>query len=300
MLRNIIQGVLLGVNCLLFLVTPGGTQSHTFERAISHAPARSLDSTLAIQLTPLNPSSHEDRFHISRVERVRYGKAFRRQANPPQSEKCKYKKEPWGECEMASNIQRRRLVLKKNNPACEPTREITRPCRLSKSGQGQSSHNHKQRTVVCRYKKGSWSECDPHTGLKTRTDTLKFSKQGLPPAQVQLLRDSCEPTRMMTRKCKATKLGCKYNRSAAWSKCDSRTNLRTKVLKLEAGVNRSGAECEPERRITKNCRGGQPDKAKKSHDHFPQEDHPEEEEEIHMEVGQGTEATGIRLLTTLK
>lgn len=47
---------------------------------------------------------------------------------------------------MASNIQRRRLVLKKNNPACEPTREITRPCRLSKSGQGQSSHNHKQRT----------------------------------------------------------------------------------------------------------------------------------------------------------
>ncbi|XP_022666600.1 uncharacterized protein LOC111252643 isoform X2 [Varroa destructor] len=239
MLRNIIQGVLLGVNCLLFLVTPGGTQSHTFERAISHAPARSLDSTLAIQLTPLNPSSHEDRFHISRVERVRYGKAFRRQANPPQS-------------------------------------------------------------VVCRYKKGSWSECDPHTGLKTRTDTLKFSKQGLPPAQVQLLRDSCEPTRMMTRKCKATKLGCKYNRSAAWSKCDSRTNLRTKVLKLEAGVNRSGAECEPERRITKNCRGGQPDKAKKSHDHFPQEDHPEEEEEIHMEVGQGTEATGIRLLTTLK
>lgn len=65
-------------------------------------------------------------------------------------------------------------------------------------------------------------------------------------------------------------LGCKYNRSAAWSKCDSRTNLRTKVLKLEAGVNRSGAECEPERRITKNCRGGQPDRAKKSHDHFPQ------------------------------
>lgn len=62
-------------------------------------------------------------------------------------------------------------------------------------------------TAVCRYKKGAWSECDAHTGLKSRTDTLKLSKQGMTPAQIQVLRDSCEATRVMTRKCRATKLG---------------------------------------------------------------------------------------------
>ncbi|OQR66133.1 hypothetical protein BIW11_14352 [Tropilaelaps mercedesae] len=286
MLQNDIHKLLLLVAidcCFLLLVLTDAVQGNVFERAVvSRGPARLLDSTLVIQQPPPDLNSHEDRFHISRVERVRYGKAFRRQANLPHSEKCKYKKEAWGDCEPASNIQRRRLVLKKGNPACEPTKELTRPCRAPRLGQGQVAQTHKQRTVVCRYKKGSWSECDPHTGLKTRTDTLKFSKQSIPPAQAQLIRDSCEATRVMTRKCKATKLGCKYSRSAAWSECDARTNLRTKILKLEGGANRSRTDCEPERRITKNCRGGQSERTKKG-------DNGEEDgEEDHVEVTQAT------------
>lgn len=175
---------------------------------------------------------------------------------------CKYKKELWEECDAATNTQKRRMVLKKGNPACEPTKEIVRSCKPGKAGQqeGNSNNNNNNnnnrspikangnnKNGVCRYKKGTWSECDAHTGLKTRTDTIKMSKQH----SANQAQNNCEPTREMTKKCKATKLGCKYNRNATWSECDTRTNLRTKVLKLVAG---SATDCEAERRVTKTCR----------------------------------------------
>lgn len=117
------------------------------------------------------------------------------------TDECKYKKEPWQDCDPVTKLQRRRLVLKKGNPACEATKEMTRSCK-AKAGAQVST----KKVTVCRYKKGTWSDCDNHTGLKTRTDSLKFNRHAQP-EQTRLIRENCEPTRVMTRKCKATKLG---------------------------------------------------------------------------------------------
>lgn len=44
-------------------------------------------------------------------------------------EECRYKKEPWGDCDLATNTQKRKLVLKRGSGKCEATKELTRNCR---------------------------------------------------------------------------------------------------------------------------------------------------------------------------
>ncbi|XP_003738537.1 uncharacterized protein LOC100903014 [Galendromus occidentalis] len=254
---------------LAVLVALGNPERLHYGNPVLRKSSHLLDSSILIhhphqhQRQPAS-SNGEDQFHLKRLERVRYGKAFRPQALPlvaeaPHSDECKYKKEPWQDCDPITKSQTRRLVLKKGNPACEPTKEMTRSCKVKGSAQASA-----KKVAVCRYKKGTWSDCDNHTGLKTRTDSLKFNRHAQP-EQTRVIRESCEPTRVMTRKCKATKLGCKYNRAASWSECDPRTNLRTKVLKLDKAL-RNANDCEPERRITRNCRLGDKSGRKSSSD----------------------------------
>ncbi|KAL3251052.1 hypothetical protein MRX96_055262 [Rhipicephalus microplus] len=44
-------------------------------------------------------------------------------------EECRYKKEPWEECDRATNTQKRKLILKRGSGKCEPTKELTRNCK---------------------------------------------------------------------------------------------------------------------------------------------------------------------------
>lgn len=59
-------------------------------------------------------------------------------------------------------------------------------------------------TEECRYSKGSWSECDSKTNMRSRTLTLKKGNQ-----------TSCEPTKTIQKKCKK---GKKYVSNLFWLK----------------------------------------------------------------------------------
>lgn len=60
------------------------------------------------------------------------------------SVECKYEKEPWGECDPASGLQKRTLKLKANlqGTQCEPTKEFTKQC--SKKGNSDANFVHDQ------------------------------------------------------------------------------------------------------------------------------------------------------------
>ncbi|XP_064490416.1 uncharacterized protein LOC135401769 isoform X2 [Ornithodoros turicata] len=138
-------------------------------------------------------------------------------------EECRYKKEPWSECDNATNTQKRKLVLKRGSGTCDPTKELTRRCKKA-----------------CRYEKGTWNACDAATNTRRRTDKLKPKSD-----------QSCEATRTITKKCKNTSAGCRYNRNTQWSECDTKTNTRNKVMRLMSG---NPSECEASKTITKPCR----------------------------------------------
>lgn len=89
----------------------------------------------------------------------------------------------------------------------------------------------------CRYEKGSWSECDPKTNLKSRTLTLKKGDQ-----------PACEPTKTVEKECK--KSACRYEKGT-WSACDPQTNEMARVDTLKTPASDS---CEKSKRITKKCK----------------------------------------------
>ncbi|XP_072157477.1 uncharacterized protein [Bemisia tabaci] len=95
----------------------------------------------------------------------------------------------------------------------------------------------KGKVESCRYEKGSWSECDPKTNVKTRTLTLKKGDQ-----------PTCEPTKTVEKECK--KSACRYEKGT-WSACDPQTNemARTDTLKTPASES-----CDKSKRITKKCK----------------------------------------------
>lgn len=87
----------------------------------------------------------------------------------------------------------------------------------------------------CRYKKGPWEPCDLVTNTEQRTLTLKRGDS------------TCEPSRILTRKCKKA---CKYEKGE-WKECDAVSNERTRIDKLKP---KSDSSCENTRKITKKCK----------------------------------------------
>ncbi|KAK7791040.1 hypothetical protein R5R35_006843 [Gryllus longicercus] len=87
----------------------------------------------------------------------------------------------------------------------------------------------------CRYVKGSWTECDTKTNMRTRTLTLKKGD-----------RATCELTKTIQKKCKKA---CRYEKGA-WSDC-SPQNQMTRNDSLKAN---SDPSCEQSRLITKKCK----------------------------------------------
>lgn len=161
-------------------------------------------------------------------------------------EECRYKKEPWEDCDPVSNTQKRKLLLKRGSGKCEPTKELTRNCKKA-----------------CRYEKGVWNACNVTANTRTRVDKLKPRSDA-----------TCEPNRTVTKKCKSG-LGCRYNRSVKWSECDTQTQTRTKTMPLVSG---NSAGCESHKVVTKPCRspaGGDQRQNKRR----PKQDEAEEEEE---------------------
>lgn len=159
-------------------------------------------------------------------------------------EECRYKKEPWEECDRATNTQKRKLVLKRGSGKCEATKELTRNCKKA-----------------CRYEKGVWNACNSTANTRTRVDKLKPRSD-----------PSCEPTRQVTKKCKSG-LGCRYNRSVKWSECDAQTQTRTKTMPLVSG---NSATCESHKVVTKPCRSAGDLRQSKRR---PKQDEEEEEED---------------------
>lgn len=167
-------------------------------------------------------------------------------ANGIYIEECRYKKEPWEDCDPVSNTQKRKLLLKRGSGKCEPTKELTRNCKKA-----------------CRYEKGVWNACNVTANTRTRVDKLKPRSDA-----------TCEPNRTVTKKCKSG-LGCRYNRSVKWSECDTQTQTRTKTMPLVSG---NSAGCESHKVVTKPCRspaGGDQRQNKRR----PKQDEAEEEED---------------------
>ncbi|OWR42751.1 uncharacterized protein LOC116777920 [Danaus plexippus] len=87
---------------------------------------------------------------------------------------------------------------------------------------------------TCRYVRGTWSECDPKTNVRSRTLTLK---KGDPV--------NCERAKTIQKKCKKA---CRYEKSS-WSECSPNGEMsRTDMLK-----NNSDPTCDTSRRVTKKC-----------------------------------------------
>lgn len=187
-------------------------------------------------------ASHDDVFAESDHEVVYRVARGARSGSSRGREECRYKKEPWGDCDLATNTQKRKLILKRGSGKCEATKELTRNCRKA-----------------CRYEKGTWQPCNTTANSRTRVDQLKPRSDA-----------SCEPSRIVTKKCK-TGLGCRYNRSVKWSECDLKTFTRTKTMPLVSG---NSAGCEPHKLVTKPCRnsGGPPQGRKSRKDEEDEEE----------------------------
>ncbi|XP_047524467.1 uncharacterized protein LOC125062518 [Pieris napi] len=87
---------------------------------------------------------------------------------------------------------------------------------------------------TCRYVRGSWSDCDPKSNVRSRTLTLK---KGDPV--------SCERSKTIQKKCKKA---CRYEKTS-WSECNPNGEMsRTDMLKAN-----SDPTCDQSRRVTKKC-----------------------------------------------
>ncbi|KAM7299315.1 uncharacterized protein ISCGN_019882 [Ixodes scapularis] len=187
-------------------------------------------------------TSHDDLFAESDHEVV-YRVPRGARSSSRGREECRYKKEPWEDCDRATNTQKRKLVLKRGSGKCEPTKELTRNCKKA-----------------CRYEKGAWNPCNTTANTRTRVDKIKPRSD-----------PTCEPNRTVTKKCKSG-LGCRYNRSVKWSECDPQTLTRTKTMPLVSG-NAPG--CESHKLVTKPCRNA--DRAAKRRSKQDEEEEEEEE-----------------------
>jgi len=114
----------------------------------------------------------------------------------------------------------------------------------------------KRSSEVCKYKKGTWSQCDKLVMLMTREDTLKEKNSGA----------SCDKVRTITKNCKdkVEKNGgiCVFEKpkNVAWSECKD-AGVRQRVLHL---VKEKGdRECPKEKIMSKKCKD---DKKNKKHE----------------------------------
>ncbi|KAG8185423.1 hypothetical protein JTE90_018642 [Oedothorax gibbosus] len=94
----------------------------------------------------------------------------------------------------------------------------------------------KKKDSECRYKKdGPWGDCDSSSNMQKKTLNLKRGES------------SCEPTKVISRKCKKA---CKYDKGE-WSDCDLSTNMRTRTDNLKP---KSDSTCQPTRIQSKKCK----------------------------------------------
>jgi len=91
-------------------------------------------------------------------------------------------------------------------PVKEKTFKCEIPCAggAARGAGGRTRNNN--RKAVCKYTKGSWTECDVATNTRTRSLTLKTSsRRNAAPST------DCEPTKVMTKRC-ANKSASRKNR----------------------------------------------------------------------------------------
>lgn len=109
---------------------------------------------------------------------------------------------------------------------------------------------------ICKYKKGSWSDCDSLTKLLTRLDNLKPG-----------MSENCEATRQVTKKCakgnkterrnnnKKERVACKYQKGkdVEFGPCQD-TGVKTKKLSLVSAA--VSEHCPEIKVISKRCKNG--------------------------------------------
>lgn len=116
---------------------------------------------------------------------------------------------------------------------------------------------------ICKYKKGTWSECDALTKLLTRLDNLKPG-----------MSEKCEATRQVTKKCakpnkaerrsnkNKERVACKYQKGkdVEFGPCQD-TGVKTKKLSLVSAA--VSEHCPEVKIISKRCKNGGKKKAAK-------------------------------------
>ncbi|XP_034483749.1 uncharacterized protein LOC117788917 [Drosophila innubila] len=115
--------------------------------------------------------------HPQQEHQHRTGKRSGAKKASEKAQTCRYTKSSWTECDTKTNMRTRTLSLKKGDSNCLPTRSMQKTCKKS-----------------CRYEKGTWSECV--NGQITREDKLKPADDGSP-------QSTCNPVRVMNKKCKS-------------------------------------------------------------------------------------------------
>lgn len=108
----------------------------------------------------------------------------------------------------------------------------------------------REEEMICKYKKGEWSKCEPLTQLVTRQDSIK-TKSSSP---------DCQATRTLTKQCQKgdnSNLGlrvvCVFEKakSVAWSECQG-GGVRQKVLQL---VSKTGeGTCPRQKLLSRKCK----------------------------------------------
>jgi len=111
--------------------------------------------------------------------------------------------------------------------------------------------------LLCKYKKGEWSNCDQMTQLVTRHDTIKTKSSS----------EGCASTRTLTRNCKYEEkddkeISCTFKKSKEkpWSDCEV-GGVRQKVLEL---VSQTGnGACPKQKLLSRKCKDTKTVKTKK-------------------------------------
>jgi len=111
--------------------------------------------------------------------------------------------------------------------------------------------------LVCKYKKGEWSDCDQLTQLVTRHDKIKTKSSS----------EGCASTRILTRNCKDEEkedkeLSCSFKKSKEipWTDCQV-GGVRQKVLEL---VSQTGnGVCPKQKLLSRKCKDTKTETSKK-------------------------------------
>jgi len=109
---------------------------------------------------------------------------------------------------------------------CRPL-EKNVPCKVPCSGDKK----------VCKYRKGQWSECDPNTLKRLRTDTL----------MTELSDPTCDATRPFEKACK--KKLCEYGPWTDYGACENGHQTRTRPI-LSGTQENCGVKAKKNKRCT--------------------------------------------------